>query len=53
MYNHNPHRQYVIEWYNNIKNIILNSDKPEMRRYLRVYLIEVKNTQIAILDGGT
>ena len=41
---HNPevYRQYVIGWNRNIKKMIMNGDKPEMREYLRTYPIEVE-----------
>ena len=41
LHDQETYRKYMIDWYQNIKIMIEISDKPDMRRYLRTYAINV------------
>ena len=43
LHSNEVYRKYVIEWNSNLVSMIQTGNKPEMRKYLRTYVIKVDN----------
>ena len=43
------YRLLVINWYNNIKNMIVDSNEPEMRKYIRAQRLNVDKYNLSYI----